>query len=99
MNHSSEAITKISDYITEAGGGLHKWYIGVTANPENRVFDFHNVPKTVGYYIIVPCVSELAARNTEKHFLNEGMDGGDGGGNNPTHVYAYLVTNDTKERD
>src|SRR5574344_179961 len=74
------------------------WYCGIAADPEKRLFEEHNVPKKNHYWIYRKCENDTIAREIEKHFLDKGCDGGDGGGDNHTiYVYAYKKSSVTKE--
>ena len=61
------------------------WTVGITDNPERRK-DEHNNPKD---WIHWWADSESIARDVEKHFLDKGMKGSSGGGNNPNYVYIF----------
>jgi len=75
-----------------------KWYIGIAADPEDRLFNSHKVEK-VGYWIHCPCDSFLDARKVERYFVEKrGANGGQGGGDHNTKsVYAYKITSYTVE--
>ena len=75
----------ISDITIMVSGDYGNWYIGITAEPEQRKID-HGYPPgwrswDTGF--------EQTARYIEKFFLARGMRGGTGGGHNPTHVYIF----------
>ncbi len=89
-----QAIQEINDYITRYGAGttLRNWYVGITANPEHRLFTEHGVDKEKGVWIYRPTVSAATARAVEKAFLNAGAQGGGGGGDDTSvYVYAYKI--------
>lgn len=86
----SEIITAINKYVSVAGGALNSWYVGITKNPDNRLFNEHNVDKSNGIWIHCPADSNEIARNVESFFLRQGMDGGPGGGDwESRYVYSY----------
>lgn len=75
-----------------------KLYIGITSDINRRLFGFHNVDEKRNLWIHCPADNIRTARMVEKYFLNFGMQGGDGGGNDrSTVVYCYEVTEYTKE--
>lgn len=75
-----------------------KLYIGITSNVNRRLFGFHNVDEEHNLWIHCPADNIRTARMVEKYFLDLGMQGGDGGGNdNSTTVYCYEVTEYTRE--
>lgn len=71
-------------------------YIGITSDINNRLFIDHNVSKKSGHWTYRTASSNDIAREVEKYFLNEGMDGGGGGGDYTSKiVYAYKKTPNT----
>lgn len=74
------------------------FYVGITNDIERRLFNEHNVPKKGHWYIYRPAINEEHSRAVEKHYLDKGMKGGDGGGDGTsTYVYCYQITSITKE--
>ena len=73
-------IQEIKDYVNKCGGFFSSWYIGIVEDPEDRLFNEHNVNERNGNWIIRPTSSSATARNIEQYFLGLGMDGGSGGG-------------------
>lgn len=72
-------------------------YVGITKDANQRLFNDHNVSKESGHWIYRSASSDAIVREIEKHFLDKGMDGGDGGGDNQSIiVYAYKKTLSTK---
>jgi hypothetical protein len=68
-------------------------YIGITSDVDSRLFGDHNVSEENGYYKYLSASSVSAAREIEQHFLNKGMDGGSGGGDEDSNiVYVYKKT-------
>lgn len=61
------------------------WTIGITNDPDRRKIE-HGNPK---YWMQWKADTETSARNVEKYFLDRGMKGGGGGGENPRHVYIF----------
>ena len=93
-----DIIDEIQSYITEWGGGIKKWYVGIAADPEDRLFDDHSVDKKKDAWIYCPASSSKIAREIEEHFLDKGADGGTGGGSkNTKFVYAYKISSRTNE--
>lgn len=77
---------------TKKQGGLYRqWYVGITSDWEDRLFNAHQVPKKEYWYIARQCYSNADARDVEQALLNLGCDGGRGGGDqSAVYVYAYL---------
>ena len=94
---NNQLIADIKNYVGEHGGSYSGWYAGIATNPKDRLFSDHNVQEEGGAWIFNNAGSEQNARDTEKHLLNIGFDGGDGGGDTPIYVYAYKKTSDTIE--
>lgn len=73
-------------------------YVGITNDIDRRLFGFHRVPRKNHWWIYCPADDVQTARKVEKYYLNKGMQGGDGGGNNRSDiVYCYEVSEETKE--
>lgn len=100
MSESSETIVKeINDYISNCSGKYYSdYYVGITKDPEDRLFSEHNVNKEDGCWVYRLAKDIENARNAEKALLEKGMKGGDGGGDDTSvYVYCYQITNYTKE--
>ncbi|HDY67115.1 MAG TPA: hypothetical protein ENH85_04905 [Candidatus Scalindua sp.] len=86
----TQIIKEIDDHIRECGGSYSRWYIGITSDYRERLFNDHNVNKDRNSWIYRDCGSEAAARKVEQFFLRKGCDGGTGGGDiSTTYAYAY----------
>jgi len=94
-----ELINGIKEYISKNGGSYPGWYVGITSNPESRIFNDHNVTKQGGAWVHGAALSSQAAREIEEYFINVlGTDGGSGGGDfTSATVYAYKKTIYTKQ--
>ncbi|MFT7645138.1 MAG: hypothetical protein ACI9BF_000809 [Candidatus Paceibacteria bacterium] len=91
-----QIVAEIKAYVGNDGYG--NWYAGIAADPKTRLFTDHNVSEQNGRWIYEVAVNEQHARSAEKLLLNDGFNGGDGGGDNSTvWVYAYRKTPDTRE--
>lgn len=68
-------------------------YIGITSDPERRLFVEHKVSRESGRYIYRTASSHAVAREIERYFVEKGMQGGTGGGDKDSRiVYAYQKT-------
>ncbi len=94
-----ELINGIKDYVSKNGGSYSDWYVGITSNPESRIFSDHNVNKHGGVWVHGVAPSSQVAREVEDYFINVlGADGGSGGGDfTSTTVYAYKKTSYTRQ--
>jgi len=94
---AQEAYNEIFAHIQKQGGLISKWYCGITEDIQNRLFGDHKVPKKDHWYAFRQCVNSDAARSVEKTLLDNGCDGGTGGGDDDAdYVYAYLKTSVTE---
>lgn len=93
-----EAANEIATYMSQHGGPLSGWYVGIAKDPRDRLFVDHNVSENPDAWIFVPCDSDSVARQVENHFLRQGCLGGDGGGSVASeYVYAYKITPYTRQ--
>ena len=90
---------KIESYMREYGKTTtEKLYIGITNDVDRRLFGFHRVPRRDYWWIYLPADDAETARKVEKHFIEAGMQGGVGGGNNNSEiVYCYETSKETRE--
>jgi len=86
-----EIVNAITSHANQERSGYHNWYCGITADSDTRLFVEHNVPRGEGkaWWIRKNSGNEQNARDTEEHLIELGFDGGTGGGDKPTWVYAY----------
>ena len=93
-----QAANEIDAHIQKCGGGYPGWYVGIAADPRNRLFAAHNVSEKNGTWIFRDAGSEQGARAVEDHFIAQGCKGCPGGGDGDTKcVYAYRITSTTRE--
>ncbi|MGB0682760.1 MAG: hypothetical protein ACPGOV_08630 [Magnetovibrionaceae bacterium] len=96
---AQQIVNEIAGHIRNCGGQYRDWYVGIAANPEDRLFSAHRVRKQGDAWIFRPAANENAARQIERHFINSlGTKGGGGGGTSATRfVYAYRIGHHTVE--
>jgi hypothetical protein len=82
--------------INKCGKGYREWYVGIAANPDQRLFEGHNVSQEGGTWIYRDAGSESMAKTIEAIFIKKGCKGGSGGGDKPHYVYAYRMTRTTR---
>lgn len=92
---ATEIVKDILAHVAKEGSSYSNWYAGITANIKRRLHEEHNVPKEGHWFIHRSAISETDARAAEETLLDKGFDGGEGGGENPTIVYAYKKTSRT----
>jgi len=94
-----DIIDEFSSYIVGNGNNGNGWYVGITKDRDERLFNFHNVKENGGVWISWEAPSTEIAREIEKYFLDRGADGGTGGGDDDSNiVYAYKITSYTRQR-
>jgi hypothetical protein len=64
MDINASAYNKIKQYIDACGGNPSRWYAGVAADTEQRLFHEHGVDRRMGKYIAVDAGSDRAAYAT-----------------------------------
>jgi hypothetical protein len=98
MATNQQIAQEIASHVAACGGAYPGWYIGIAADPQQRLFGDHGVHRVNDSWITRPCASSNDARVIEQYFLGLGMKGGPGGGDHSTsHIYAYAITQTTRE--
>ena len=92
-------VKEIDNHLSVSGKRYYSdFYIGITKNIEQRLFRDHNVPRQNSWWIYCIAESDEIARMVENHYLQLGMRGGSGGGDDGScFVYCYAVTPTTVE--
>jgi len=95
MTHE-QIIADFAKYVRACSGMFSYWYVGITNDVDRRMFGEHGVNKETDSWIYRTAQSSLAARQVEQYFINSGMNGGSGGGDNTAKiVYAYRMSRNT----
>lgn len=86
-----EIVSDITEHMTKEGSAYRFWYVGISQNPRDRLFDDHGVREESDWWIFRWAASSRAAREVEDYFVNQlGTDGGPGGGDvDARGVYGY----------
>ena len=97
-NSADVIIRNIKQYMDKWDWPYSSWYVGITKDAENRLFNDHKVDRDNGAWIYDTASSANVARDIEDYFLNQlGTDGKGGGGDEESKiVYAYKKTKNTK---
>lgn len=94
MKSKADIIKDIKDYVGKEN--YSKWYVGITNDIDRRLFGEHNVDRKQDYWIYRTASSKSVAQEIEEYFLDAGMDGDTGGGNDDTKiVYAFKKNSHT----
>jgi len=89
---------EIEAHMNRSGIAKNRWYVGITSDVEKRLFGDHSVPRKDHWYISRPCATASDARTIEAAFHKAGCKGDGGGGDRSSSiVYAYVITQKTKE--
>ena len=96
---SEDIVNKFDEHLRKSGKRYYsEFYIGITQDAIKRLFEEHHVDKDNSWWIYTTAISSEDARKAEKHYLDLGMRGGTGGGDdNSNMVYCYVVTPTTTE--
>jgi len=93
-----KSIKEIIDYFDDnfESYNYNDCYVGVTSDIKQRLFVDHNVSEQNGHFTYWKAPSSTMAREVEQYFLERGMDGASGGGDESAiMVYAYVKTPQT----
>lgn len=94
MAESKENIIKAFDeHLQKSGRRFYsEFYVGITDNVQRRLFQEHNVNQDTMWWIYSTAESKEIAAEIEQYYLDKGMKGHPGGGNDSsTKVYCYAI--------
>jgi hypothetical protein len=93
-----DILKEIKEYV--GNDDYSKWYVGITNDINRRLFQEHGVNKDSDCGGWCEANSKADAQTVEEYFLNAGMDGDTGGGNDDsTYVYVFRKNSHTDPRD
>lgn len=86
-----DIIDEIKTHIQRCGGNYSAWYVGISKDAKDRLFNGHNIREKKVAWIFRTAKSSQVAIEVEEYFVNtHGTDGSTGGGDNTSDmVYAY----------
>ncbi len=92
-----QIINDINNHIRKEGSGYKAWYVGISRDAKQRLFNDHNVSEGNGWWIYRTATSTTEAREIESYFVDSlRTDGGTRGGDYYSNqVYAYKKTSYT----
>lgn len=95
----NQIIADIDAHLQKSRKGYYSdFYVGITNDIERRLFGEHNVDRNNGWWIYCEAINKATAQEVEEYYLNKGMKGDTGGGNeDSTFVYCYEITATTIE--
>lgn len=99
MSTKIQIIADINSHLQKSSKQYYSdFYIGITNDVERRLFNEHNVSKNGAWWIYREADSKDIAQAVEEYFLEKGMQGDTGGGNEDSvYVYCYEITTNTVE--
>lgn len=91
VKEKQEIIDEIKTHVQRCGGNYSAWYVGISKDAKDRLFNGHNIREKKDTWIFRTASSSQVSRDIEEYFVNTlGTDGGTGGGDNTSNiVYAY----------
>lgn len=94
-----EIVSEFDAHLQKSGKKYYsEFYVGISKNARKRLFEEHHVDEEHSWWIYRTATTSEIARKVEKHYLDLGMRGGTGGGDDTaTMVYCYVVTPTTTE--
>ena len=86
-----EIVDDIKSHIQERGGDHCDWYVGISKDAKDKLFNGHRVKEKRDVWIYRKSNSPHIAREVEGYFVNTlNTDGNTGGGDDVSDmVYAY----------
>ena len=98
-NTRVQIIADIEAYIGNNSANFGNWYVGIAADPRDRLFNDHDVSEKGDAWIFREATSSAVAREVEDYFIDvKGTQGGAGGGDYRSRsVYAYKIKPHTRE--
>jgi hypothetical protein len=92
--NKEEIMREIKNYMENEEGEYSDWYVGISQDAQNRLFNEHQISEEEDLWIIEEAYSVDDARFIEHYFVEMlDTDGGPGGGDeDAVMVYAYKKT-------
>jgi len=94
-------VRTLKDYMISVSQNGKAWYVGITNDPEKRLFNDHGVDRANGAWIYDFATAESTAREVEDYFTQQlgtqGDTGGGTGNGDCKAIYAYIITATTKQ--
>ncbi|MDE0123736.1 MAG: hypothetical protein OXN97_04075 [Bryobacterales bacterium] len=91
-------LTEIFQYVSSRSGDLEDWCVGVTSDPERRLFEDHRVNRGHGLWTFKWAETAQDARAVERELLRMGFWGATWGADRTSRcVYCYAITTRTRE--
>ena len=72
---AKDIVADINAFIQQCGGANPDWYVGVSADVEERLFSYHKVSRNFDSWIYRHADTSEIARTVEKAYITMGCDG------------------------
>ncbi|MBI9066898.1 MAG: hypothetical protein JEZ09_06360 [Salinivirgaceae bacterium] len=97
--NSNQIIKNIHSKTNERGYSVPQdYFVGITSNPEERIFNEHNINREESFYTFFEASTELDAKKAFEKLLKYNMHGFPSLGNIPgKFVYCYYIEGTSKE--
>lgn len=93
----SEIIADLETHVAKFGGTYSDWYVGITANPKQRLFTEHRLRSSGDAWITRRAVDDLQAAEVQEYFKTvRKTQGGSKGTLQDVYVYAYKMKSHTR---
>ena len=95
----TQIISEIDNHLKKSGKRYYsEFYVGISNDARRRLFQEHHVQEKGSWWIYRTANSSVIAREVEQHYIDLGMRGGNGGGDDSAvMVYCYAVSPTTSE--
>jgi hypothetical protein len=95
------AYDDIVAHIEKQSGKYDTWYADTTSDWKTTIFKEHKVPPKGYWWMVRQCYTPIAARAVKDSLVELGCKAGDNteDGRNVVYVYAYLMSEITKQGD
>ncbi len=95
------AYDEIVAHIEKQSGKYETWYVDTTSDWKTTIFKEHKVPLKGYWWMVRLCYTPIAAKTVKEALVELGCRAGsnDDTGRNVVYVYAYLMSEVTKQGD
>ncbi|MDR3403303.1 MAG: hypothetical protein P4L99_12470 [Chthoniobacter sp.] len=93
---AQQIVEEMNAHMTQSGIPIHRWYVGVSGDWEQRLFVVHRVPRQYQWFICRYARNHLDAESIALAYQKAGSAGRPGAGDEAeVYVYAYVITPQT----
>jgi len=93
---AQQIVEEMNAHMTHSGIPIHRWYVGVAGDWEERLFVTHRVPREHQWFIFRYALNHHDAQAIALAYHKAGSAGSPGGADDTAvYVYAYAITPQT----